>query len=360
MKGGSRIAAVQALAFDAEMNEPFEIATGSKTEVQNVLVRVRLKNGVEGWGEAAPMTDSRDVALAAARRQGARLVGKDITAWRGILECVDERLGPGNGPARAALSMAVLDAWSRLAALPLRLLFGGAQERVASDVTVTIVPPAQALAAARRIVGLGVRTIKIKIGRDIEEDLERVRAVNSAGKGLRLMLDANQGYGPRQSLRLLAKLKRVGIRPVLFEQPAHRDDFKGLAEVWRLGGVPVAADESAAGRLDVLRLAKLKACQVINIKLMKCGLLEAWDIALIARAAGMGLMIGGMVESSLAMTCSAHFAAGIGGFSFIDLDTPLWFKRDPMKGVTFSRGGIYDLSAVKAGIGVNPGPSLRF
>ncbi len=364
MRRSREIASVEARALDAEMNEPFAIATGAKTQVNNVLVRVRLRNGAAGYGEAAPMSefnrDSQGLTLSALRREGARLVGKDIGGWRGLLEDADRRLGPARGAARAALSMAVLDAWSRWAGLPLRLLFGGARERVASDVTVTIVPPAQALAAARRIVGLGVRTIKIKIGRDIEEDLERVRAVHSAAKGLRLMLDANQGYGPRQSLRLLALLKRRGIRPVRVEQPAAREDLKGLSDVWRFGGVPVAADESASSRADVLELARRKACQVINIKLMKCGVLEAWDIALIARASGLGLMIGGMVESSLAMACSAHFAAGLGGFDFIDLDTPLWFKRDPMRGVSFAKGGVYDLSAVKAGIGVKPGPSLRF
>jgi L-alanine-DL-glutamate epimerase-like enolase superfamily enzyme len=83
-------------------------------------------------------------------------------------------------------------------------------------------------------------------------------------------------------------------------------------------------------------------------------------LALTARAAGLGLMIGGMVETSLAMTAAAHFAAGLGGFDFVDLDTPLWLKKDPMRGVSFGRGGIYDLSGVKAGIGVKPGPSLRF
>jgi len=90
------------------------------------------------------------------------------------------------------------------------------------------------------------------------------------------------------------------------------------------------------------------------VKLMKMGILEAWDVALIARAAGLGLMIGGMIETSLAMGCAAHFAAGIGGFSFVDLDTPLWLRKDPTKGLRLGRGGVYDLSRVRAGIGVIP------
>ncbi|MBI3553143.1 MAG: dipeptide epimerase [Elusimicrobia bacterium] len=357
-----QIAEISAWPLDAEMNEPFEIATGSKTAVNNVLVRARLEDGTVGWGEGAPSADGRDQGqagvLAAVRRAARRLTGGAHGGWRGLLEKIDDAL-PEQGVARAALGMAVLDAWTRRARLPLKDIFGGAGDRIFSDVTVTIVPPEQALTAARRIMALGVRTIKIKIGRDVEEDLERVLAVDGAGRGLSLMLDANQGYQVSESLKLLKLLKRRGIEPILFEQPVPRDDWEGLAEVSRSGGVPVAADESAASREDALRLAKTKAAQVVNIKLMKGGLLEAWDIALIARAAGMRLMIGGMVESSLAMSCAAHFAAGLGGFDFVDLDTPLWFKRDPMQGVSFAREGVYDLSKVKAGIGTTPGPSLR-
>jgi L-alanine-DL-glutamate epimerase-like enolase superfamily enzyme len=199
-----------------------------------------------------------------------------------------------------------------------------------------------------------VRTIKIKVGQGLDPDEARVRAVAGAACGLRLMLDANQGYGPGESLRLLRRLRRAGIVPALFEQPAAAQDYAGLRAVAARGGVPVAADESAGSREAVLRLVRERAAQVVNIKLMKCGLLEAWDIAALARSAGLGLMIGGNIESSLAMAAAAHFAAGLGRFSFVDLDTPLWFRRDPMSGVRLGPGGVYDLAGVKAGIGVRP------
>jgi L-alanine-DL-glutamate epimerase-like enolase superfamily enzyme len=236
------------------------------------------------------------------------------------------------------------------------MLFGGSETSVRSDITVSLVPPDEARLAARRIVDRGVRTIKIKVGEGLDPDEARVRSVAGASRGLRLMLDANQGYSASDSLRLLSRLRRRGIVPVLFEQPAEADDYAGLRAVAARGGVPVAADESASSRMAVLRLVRERAAQVINIKLMKCGLLEAWDIAAIARSAGLGLMIGGNIESSLAMTAAAHFAAGLGGFSFVDLDTPLWFSRDPMTGVRLGPGGLYDLSGVKAGIGVQPRP----
>ncbi|MBI5624391.1 MAG: dipeptide epimerase [Elusimicrobia bacterium] len=348
------VAGVSAFALDAPMNAPFEIATGAQTEVRNVLVRVRLGDGTVGWGEGAPIPYKRETqasVLKAVRAAGRMLVGRDAGGFRPLLDALEGLCG---GAARAALSMAVLDAWTRKRKLPLRMLFGGASSSVRSDVTVSIETPAQAFASARRIAGLGVRTIKVKIGKDFAGDLERTLAVARAVRGVKIMLDANCGYGPAESLRFLSRLKARGVVPILFEQPARAADWKGLAEVSRRGGVPVAADESVQGREDAWKLARTRAADVVNIKLMKYGLLEAWEVAQICRAAGIRLMIGGMVESSLAMTCAAHFAAGLGGFDFVDLDTPLWFEREPFRGVRIGRGGVYDLAGVRAGIGVEP------
>lgn len=358
MKAGSIITRLRVFPLNVPLKEPFAIATGAKSSANNALVTLELAGGVIGCGEGAPPADSAEnssaAALSALRHAGNFLLGRDIRDLRSLLEEIDSNFPQRDGSARAALGMAAADAWARELKIPLRLLFGGAEERIFSDVTVTIVEPRRAQAAARGILRMGIRTIKIKVGKDVAQDFERVFAVASISRGLRLILDANQGYEPRQSLVLLDLLKKRGIRPALFEQPAAKDDWEGLKDVHRLGKIRVAADESVATRTEALKMARLKAAQVVNIKLMKSGLLEAWDIALICRAAGLGLMIGGMVESPLAMGCSAHFAAGLGGFEFVDLDTPLWFKRNPMRGMTLGHGGLYDLSRIRAGIGVVP------
>lgn len=355
---GSGIASVTARPFSAELTEVFEIAGGAARAHAGVFVRLELADGSVGHGEASPLPafngETARAALSAVSRAGRRWLGRDGGAWRARLVELEDALPAGAGAARAALGMALLDAWTRRAGLPLRALFGGARSRVVSDVTVTIVPPEAARDAARRIRAFGVRAVKIKVGTDPESDAERVAAVASVDPRFALTLDANQGYGPRESLRLLRLLRKRGLRISLFEQPAAADDWDGLARVARLGGVPVAADESVRGRADALGLARRRAVSVLNLKLMKMGLLEAWDCASIARASGLGLMIGGMIETSLAMTCAAHFAAGVGGFDHVDLDTPLWLRRDPTRGLRLSRGGVYDLSVVRAGIGVVP------
>jgi len=355
---GAEVVKIDARAFRAELSESFEIAGGSAHRHEGVFVRLKLADGTLGHGEASPLPafngETSKGALAEVERAAHGWLGRDASAWRTRLLELEETLPVGAGSARAALGMALLDAWTRRAGLPLRVLFGGAQTRLSSDITVTLLPPEAAALAARRIRALGVRRVKIKVGRDPEADAERVAAVAGVDPRFELSLDANQGYGPRESLALLRRLKSRGIAITLFEQPAEAEDWDGLARVARLGGVPVAADESVRGRSDALGLARRGAVQVLNLKLMKMGLLEAWDCALIAKASGLGLMIGGMIETSLSMACAAHFAAGLGGFSFVDLDTPLWLRKDPTKGLRLARGGVYDLARVRAGIGVLP------
>ena len=118
------------------------------------------------------------------------------------------------------------------------------------------------------------------------------------------------------------------------------------------GGVPIAADESACSAADVLELIGARAVDAINIKTMKCGIVEAMALIARARAAGLGLMIGGMVESKLSMTVSACLAAGVGGFAHVDLDTPWFMKNAPLEGGWLERGATLRLDEISAGHGV--------
>ena len=357
-RSGAEIVAVETRPLRVAMNEPFAIAGGSSSELETVFTTVRLHDGSVGHGEASPFPafngETAQMSLKQIKQVGKRWLGRDASAWRTRLEEVEEALPHHGGAARAALGVALLDAWTRRAKIPLRTLFGGATDRVVSDVTVTLGSAEAARAAARRIRKLGVSVIKIKVGYPPEEDAARVAAVAEVHRSAALTLDANQGYGPSHSLELVRLLKKRGIRPVMFEQPAEADDLKGLIAFHKKSGIPVAADESLRGRADALKLARTGAAQVLNLKLMKMGVLEAWDCGLIARASGLKVMVGGMVETPLAMGAAAHLAAGLGGVEFVDLDTPLWLAENPTRGVGFGPGGVYDLSGVKAGIGVVP------
>lgn len=352
------IRSLQAQALDIELHTPFGIAGGAQDVARNVLVTIELEDGTHGYGEAAPFPvfngETQQMVLHAVATAGSLVEGADVREWRRLALALRNSIGPV-GSAQCAIETALLDALTRQAGMPLWAFFGGVATSLETDMTVTTGSVEQACHDARAILARGISMIKIKIGSgDLELDLARVIAIRQEAPQSALILDGNCGYSADGALRLLALLHEQGIKPALLEQPLAKDDLAGMAQVLQWGGVPIAADESAARVCDVMHLAAARAAHVINIKLMKCGIVEALDIAAVARAAGMGLMIGGMVESILAMTVSACFAAGQGGFSFVDLDTPLFLAHNPFDGGMRYQGSRIDLSQIQAGHGVSP------
>ena len=335
--------------------EPFTIATGSATSADNVLVRVTLADGTVGLGEAAPYPPSggetQETALAAAEGMRPLVEGHDAAAWRALSSRLTASF-EHQETARASIEVAVLDALTRSYGIPLYQFFGGVESRVETDVSIPIESPSHMAALAAQYAARGASTLKLKVGTDVEDDADRVLAVAEAAPDCDFILDGNQGYSPREALDLLETLEGEDIQPILFEQPVHRHDFEGLRFVTERAHVPVAADESVHTAADALRIARMGAASVVNIKLMKSGIVEALDIAAVCRAAHIRLMVGAMMESRLGTAASAHLIAGLGGFEYVDLDTPMLLAEDPFTGGFDQEGMIYSLDHVRAGLGV--------
>jgi len=343
--------------LEAPLNQPFRIATGEHTSLENVLFTLELSDGSRGYGEAgvaAHITgESVPKTLANLTAAAGKLAGKELSALFAISNFLHNAL-PTNRSAVAAVEMSLMDALARSMKLPLWKLYGAKPARLSTDITIVIGDLEEARKACLSYYRSGFRKFKIKIGRDFGLDLRRVALVAGMCQGSELYLDANQGFTPKEILRFLGELKKMRITPQLLEQPVAKADWEGLKEVARKSPVPVCADESASSIADVLRIIKEKAVPAVNIKLMKTGLLHSREIAFLCRANGIDLMIGAMMESSLAATASAHMAAGLGCFKYIDLDTPFFIKPGYDRNPYLSRGGVYDLSKVKAGIGIIP------
>jgi L-alanine-DL-glutamate epimerase-like enolase superfamily enzyme len=315
---------------------------------------MELSDGSIGWGETptlpAVTIEDQATALRVLEQQAQALVGREADEWRRIAWELAERI-PRYPAVRAGLEMALVDALCRFWGMPLFRFFGGWQRSVVTDITIPICAADEAKRLALIYRDAGFETLKTKVGRGLSQDIERVRAIHSGYPDCRLVLDANEGYTFEQALALLSELRDCGIVPSLLEQPLPREDWQGLERLAREAGVPLAADESCRSGRDALRIATGGLAQVINIKLAKCGVVEAMAIAEIAKAAGIELMIGGMVETRLAMGFSAHFAAGLGGFTWIDLDTPLLLAQDPVQGGYAATGATYNVDVGTPGHG---------
>jgi L-alanine-DL-glutamate epimerase-like enolase superfamily enzyme len=346
--------------LDIPLHAPFGIAGGAQAMANNVLATVTLADGTRGHGEAAPLPpyngETQADALAALRSAADWIAGGDPRDWRALGAEFARRSPVRSGSARCALEVALLDALTRHMGLPLVKFFGGAGTELETDMTVTTGTAAEAAAAARDIRARGIRQIKVKVGGKLgpAHDLARLAAIHEAAPESPLILDGNAGVSRAAATELVRGLRALGITPALLEQWLPKDDLAGMSALRAESGWLVAADEAVTSAADATRVADAQAADVINIKLMKDGVAAGLDIAAVARARGLGLMIGGNVESILTMTVSACFAAGQGGFRFADLDTPFFLASNPFAGGYAVDGGNISVAHIAAGHGVAP------
>lgn len=356
----TKIRSVHVAPLDIPLFEPFGISGGAQAAANNVLVTLELADGTLGYGEAAPLPAYNGETQAQALKvlQGAQLwlAGYVVKDWRWLAGEFRGRGGAWCGSAQCAFEMALLDALAKQRGEPLWKFFGGRGTTLETDMTVTTGTAAEAADNARAIRKRGIRMIKVKVGgkRGPAHDLERVYAIHDVAPDSPLILDGNAGVSRAAASELVRGLKARGIVPALLEQWLAKDDLAGARALAEESGWLVAADESVTSADDARRVVAERAGGAINIKLMKAGVAAALDIAAVAREAGFKLMIGGNVESILAMTVSACFAAGQGGFDFADLDTPFFLAENPFDGGYAIAGGTISVAHIAAGHGVTP------
>jgi L-alanine-DL-glutamate epimerase-like enolase superfamily enzyme len=345
---------VSVYPLNVPLTATFNTATSDLAAINNLAIAIELADGVTGWGEVPilpPVTTEDQVTARMAVEQEANFfTGKNAGQWREIAAELQDRW-PDYTAVRCGLEMALLDALAKSCRIPLFQFFGGCSDHVITDITIPICPADEAERLAQQYRSYGFEIIKTKIGRDMNSDIERILAIRRGHNDCRLLLDANTGYSVEQTLTVLSELRKANIEPVLLEQPVPRDDWEGLGRLVQEAGVPIAADESCRTPQDAIRIVRENLAQVINIKLAKCGVIQALEIAAIVRASGISLMIGGMVETRIAMGFSAHFAAGLGCFDWIDLDTPLLLAYDPVSGGYTAKGAHYSLDTGTFGHG---------
>ena len=350
-----KVAGVAIQPWNVELLEPFGIATGAQLVAANVLVELTLESGARGLGEAAPFPavngETQADALRALKAAEPHLPGYDRSDALGLPSDVHAAL-LATPSALAALEMALLDAACRERGRCMFEHFGGKQAQLHTDITIPTGSPEAAAAATRRALEQGFITLKVKVGGEsFDHDLVRLRRIAETAPGARLLLDANASLRAEAALALVRGLGLHAEQVVLFEQPCRRGDYDGARRL-REAGIRVAADEDARSVADVQRLHQERAADVVNFKLTKSGLTETLRMIGEAQRLGLGLMLGGMVETRLAMTVSACIAGGLGDFCELDLDTPLFMRDDRLTGGFAQAGPLLDVSALGPGHGV--------
>lgn len=339
--------------------EPFVIATATMTHTRAALVRATVEGRggerVVGLGEAAALppvtTEDQPELLSTLTAAGPAVRGREFDL--GSLESLLDSLGLGL-VARAAVECALLDAAARHALLPLHRLLGSVGEPtpLETDITLPIAEPGHLGRLAQGYAARGFRAFKIKVGKSLEDDRAVLAAVARAVPGAHVRLDANEGHTADEALSLLDTARALALVVECFEQPCARAKPEAMARVTSEGGVPVVADESCRSLADLEGIASDRIAHAVNLKLVKLGGLgRTLAVGRRARALGLGLMAGAMVETRLGLSAMAHVVAALGGVDWLDLDTAFLLASDPFVGGYRSHGARLELLAA-AGSGV--------
>ena len=308
---------------------PFKIARHEHFEVRTVLVKLRDGDGLEGWGEATPQRfygETPETVLAALDLYATALPEDPFKLEEA--ERRFEQLLTGNNSARAALSTALHDLVGKRLGVPVHRLWGLDGDRLPlSTFTIGIDTPDMIRKKVREAEEYPILKIKLGSANDLEI-LQAIRDVTDR----ELRVDANCGWTVKQAIRMLPVLEEYGV--TVLEQPLPREDLDGLAEIRRHSRIPLIVDESCLTSADIPRVAG--KVDGINIKLAKTGSLrEALRMIHIARAHHLMVMVGCMVETSIAITAAAQFCPLV---DIVDLDGAALLAEDPYRGATIHGG----------------------
>jgi L-alanine-DL-glutamate epimerase-like enolase superfamily enzyme len=351
-----KISNVEAWPISMNLRQPYTIAYEQVEKIVNVFLKIETNHGILGLGCAAP--DSHVTG------ENAESVLNDINnivepVLRGrdplrISLCIEElkQFLKEHTSTLACVDMALHDLLGKYCRLPLWKLLGGYRECMKTSVTIGIMSVEKTVQEARKYTSHGFSALKLKGGRDVNEDILKVKKIREVlGKDVEIRFDANQGYLQEQALFFVQETVEAEVE--LLEQPTPREAVKELGGVTRNASIPIMADESIMSLKDVFKLAKGDLVDMVNIKLMKAGgIYEALMINSVARSAGIEVMVGCMDESSLSIAAGLHFALSRPNICYVDLDGFIGLMGDPSWGaIVLEKGVLYPCDG--PGLGCN-------
>jgi L-Ala-D/L-Glu epimerase len=341
------------------LKTPFRTALRTVDAIDDIVVRVETDCGRLGYGAAPPtaaITGETHASIIEAIHHyiAPRLIGAEVDDLADLGERIDTAMAR-NSSAKAAVEIAVQDLFAQLQALPLYQVLGGGAPHLTTDLTISVNAIERMVADARAAVDLGYAALKIKLGREPDLDVDRVRAIHAAVAGrASLRLDANQAWTAAQTVSTLQTLEAQGILPELIEQPVPAHDLDGMRHIVERVQTPLMADESAFDARAVDEILRRGAANIISIKLMKSGgIAQALRIVDVAAQHGVTCMMSCMLEGSISVAAAVHVAvARANVITRIDLDGPALAAFNPVDG-----GVHFDESHIA--IGAGPGLGIN-
>jgi L-alanine-DL-glutamate epimerase-like enolase superfamily enzyme len=320
---------------------PFTIATGTMRFAQNIFIRANTTASITGVGEcsAFPMIagETQDTCFVLAKNFAELWLKKDALDKQSRLAELDDFVA-ANHTIKSAFDMLLYDLAAKQQGMPLYRYLGGKYFEPESDLTIGIgTAEKMAEQAIDFVNNKQARILKVKLGKQPEEDIRRMQLIRKAvGPEIGLRIDANQGWDFEGAVMALTGMQHLDIQ--FCEQPMRRWMDDKMPSLRRISSIPIMADESVFDHHDAERMIRNLACDAINIKLSKAGgIHEALKIHEVCKAANIPNMMGGMLESRLALSAKVHLALACPNIKYFDMDTCLLgHLEDPVvNGVQF-------------------------
>lgn len=354
-----KIVSIDTYKVAVPLIKPFKTALRTVEVADSIIVKMTCDNGIIGWGEAPPthvITGDSLASIEAVIQQVMKpfLQGKSILNYEAIFHELQTIL-VGNTSAKAAVDMAIYDCLAQQCGLPLYQFLGGDKQEIETDFTVSVNGPDEMGEDAVRYIGQGFDVLKVKVGKDNPNtDIERISEIRKrVGNDLKIRLDANQGWKPKDAIRVIRKMEDMNLNIELVEQPVKAHDVEGLKQVTDAVETLIMADESVFSPKQAFEVVKTRSADLINIKLMKAGgIYQAAIINQLAEISGMECMVGSMIETKLGISAAAHFAASKRNITRFDFDAPLMLAKDIVEGGISYNGRKITFSN-QAGLGVS-------
>lgn len=358
-----RVKDITAWQVRIPLKKPIQHASHTRSDTDNIVIRVTLDDGTIGFGEGVPREyvtgETIDSAIALLKQSDLAAQIDDCATFKAALANIERiRLAPlpgdergchGNA-ARCALELALLDAFGKHFAHPLsdvaKLLAHDDLYEPKSHVrysgAITSAQGMKARWSAWKMWIYGFRQLKIKVGIDGQDDVDRVGAIRSrVGKKMDLRVDANEAWTPANVRDRIAELKPFNVSSV--EQPVKHAEVAGLREVRAELGVPIMLDESLCGMIDAERAVDGEYCDLFNLRLSKCGgFIASLRLAQYARRHKIGYQLGCQVgETAILSAAGRHFAASVKEIRYLEGSYDRHLVREALAttDLTFGYGG---------------------
>ena len=324
--------------IEIPLKKPFITALRRVDNVDDIVIQIRTECGKIGYGSAAPTLvvtgDSQESIISAIKNTIApKLLGKNILEFDNLLNLVQNSC-VNNPSAKACVDMALHDLFAQKCGLPLYQVLGGNQREIDSVNTVSVKDSSEMAEDAKQIIAQGFKTLKIKVGLNADQDIERLKIIRAAvGYDIPVCVDANQGWTVKDAIKVISAIESNNLNVTLIEQPVKAWDLDGMKYIHDRTNSFIMVDESCFSSRDAFKILAGNIADGLNIKLMKCGgIYNAKTIYAIANTFNTPCMAGCMLESPIGITAMASFVSGKQHIKFVDLDPIAMIKENPIRG----------------------------